>query len=309
MSNDQDLYQESKKAPTLNPNPESDSDAVDPDGIIDLTDVVSEGKDPLELEGDEPLLLDEEMLDLEQATIAEEATPEGMDVASVDAEKPEEVEDVSREDDLSALESSDFKFENEPTFDDADSEPFPEQSQEQLDDVLAGIEEAGSAFEKPEDILADLEKDEPEEPDIEQAEDFLSGYDESAENGKPSDVLAGLEEDQENEKPSDVPAEPEKDQEDEPESAAMSHDIPGFSEEKMKGLLTGIVQEAVSEVAEKVIRDTVEQTIRQSISEIAEKVMNETVDKAIRETVSETAEKVIREAIDTLKQSIASSEL
>jgi len=309
MSNDQDPYQESKKAPTLNTDPESDSDAVDSDGIIELTDVVSEGKDPLESETDEPILLEEEKLDPEQATFAADTSPEGMDVASPNAEKPEEMEDVSSEDDFSALESSDFKFENESTFDDADREPFPEQSQEQLDDVLAGIEEAGSSFEKPEDILADLEKDEPEEPVIEQAEDFFSGYDESAENEEPSDILAGLEEDQEDEKPSDVPAEPEKDQEDEPESAAMPHDILGISEEKMKGLLTGIVQEAVSEVAEKVIRETVEQTVRRSISEIAEKVMNETVDKAIRETVSETAEKVIREAIDTLKQSIASSEL
>ncbi len=289
MSNDQDLYQESKKAPTLNLDPESDSDAIDLDDIIELTDVVSEGKDPLELEVDAPLLLDEETLDPEQATFAE---------------------DVSSEDDFSALESSDFKFENEPTFDDADREPFPEQSQEHLDDVLAGIEEAGSAFEKPEDILADLERDDPEEPDIEQAEDFFSGYEESAEDEKPSDILAGLEEDQENEKPSDVQAGLEKNQDDEePESAAIPTDITGIPEEKMKELLSVVIQEAVSEVAEKILRDTVEQTIRQSIFEIAEKVMNETLDKAIRETVSETAEKVIREAIDTLKQSIASSEL
>jgi len=294
MSNDQDLYQESKKAPTLNPNPESDSDAIDSDDILELTDVVREGKDPLELKADEPLLLDEEKLDPEQATLTEDATPGGMDVVLEDTENPEDIEDASTEDDFSALESSDFKFENEPTFDDAEREPFPEQSEEHLDDVLAGIEEEVSAFEKPEDILADLERDDPEEPQLEQAEDFLSGYEEPGEDEKPPDVPTGLEKGQDDE---------------EPENAAIPHDIPGISEEKMKGLLTVVIQEAVSEMAEKIIQDTVEQTIRQSISEIAEKVMNETLDKAIRETVSETAEKVIREAIDTLKQSIASSEL
>ena len=298
MSNDQDLYQESKKAPTFNPNPESDSDAIDSDEIIELTDVVSEGKDPLDFEADTPLLLDEEKSEPEAAAFAEEVTPRGMGTASMageKAEKSEEIEDVSSEDDFSALESSDFKFETASSFEDADREPFPEQSQDHLDDVLAGLEKEVSAFEKPEDILADLERDDPEEPDIEPADDFFSGYEESTDDEKPSDILAGLDgEDKEDEKP---------------ESATVPHDIPGISEEKMKGLLTVVIRETVSEVAEKVIRDTVEQTIRQSISEIAEKVMDETVEKAIRETVSETAEKVIREAIDTLKQSIASSEL
>ena len=60
------------------------------------------------------------------------------------------------------------------------------------------------------------------------------------------------------------------------EETAATHDIPGISEEKMKELLTEVIQE--------------------------------TVDKAVRETVSEVAEKVIREAIDALKQSIASSD-
>jgi len=60
-----------------------------------------------------------------------------------------------------------------------------------------------------------------------------------------------------------------------PEETAATHDIPGISEERMKELLTEVIQE--------------------------------TVDKAVRETVSEVAEKVIQEAIDALKQSIASS--
>ena len=183
MSNDQDLFQESKKNPTVDSHPGSDPDEFGSDEIIELTDVVSEGKDPFESDPDAPLLLDEE--------------------------------------------KANFKFED------------------------------SSAFEKPEDILADLEKDElePEEPQIEQAEAFPSGYEGLDEDEKPIDVPAGLDGDDE---------------------AAVTHDIPGISEEKMKELLTEVIQE--------------------------------TVDKAVRETVSEVAEKVIREAIDTLKQSIASSD-
>lgn len=170
MSNDQDLFQEGKKDPTVDSHPGSDPDEFGSDEIIELTDVVREGKDPFESDTDAPLLLDEE--------------------------------------------KADFKFED------------------------------SSAFEKPEDILADLEKDElePEEPQIEQTEAFPSGYE-------------GLDEDDE---------------------AAVTHDIPGISEERMKELLTEVIQE--------------------------------TVDKAVRETVSDVTEKVIQEAIDTLKQSIASSD-
>ncbi len=290
MSNDQDLYQEGKKAPTADPNPESGSD-----DIIELTDVVSEGKDPLDFEVDAPLLLDEEKPEPEQAEFGEAAIPEGMETPSVTEAKPEEAEDVSSQDDFSALESSDFKFENTSTFDDADREPFPEQSQEHLDDVLAGLEKEVSAFEKPEDILADLERDDPEDHQIEQSDDFFSDYDASAEDEDPSDMPPILD--------------GEENEGEEPGISAVSQDIPGISEEKMKELLTEVVQETFAETAEKVIRDSVEQTIRQAISEIAERVMDETVEKAVRETVSETAEKVIREAIDTLKKSIASTEL
>jgi hypothetical protein len=260
-----------------------------------LTDVVREGKDPVEIEADAPLLLDEEKPEPETAEFVEELPPEGMGVASGTMETSEELEDIPPHDDFSALESSDFKFENTTTFDDAEREPFPEQSQEHLDDVLAGLEKEVSAFEKPEDILADLEKDDPEEPQTAQAEDFFSGYETSAEDEKPSVMPPILETDEK--------------EDEEPEPAAVPQDIPGISEEKMKGLLTEILQETFAETAEKVIRDSVEQTIRQSISEIAENVMGETVEKAVRDTVSETAEKVIREAIDTLKQSIASTEL
>jgi len=181
MSNDQDLFQEGKKDPTVDSNSGSGPDEFGSDEIIELTDVVSEGKDPFESDTDAPLLFDEV--------------------------------------------KSDFKFED------------------------------SSAFEKPEDILADLEKDEYK------AEEFHSVYEGPDEDEKPIDIPADLDGD---------------DEADEKPGSGITHDIPGISEEKMKELLTEVIQE--------------------------------TVDKAVRETVSEVAEKVIREAIDALKQSIASSD-
>ncbi len=260
MSNDQDLSQEAKKAPTVDLNPLSDPNKPGSDEIIELTDVVSEGKDPLQSDADATLLLNEEKSDHDQIDFTEALTAEGLEPPSFAAEKTEEIKEAFPENDFSPLESSDFKFETATAFEAADADPFPAQSEEDLDDVLAGLEKDASAFEKPEDILADLEKDEPE------AEEFPSGYEEPDEDEKPD------------EKPIDVPAGLDgSDKTDEkPEEAVVTHDIPGISEEKMKELLTEVIQE--------------------------------TVDKAVRETVSEVAEKVIREAIDVLKQSIASSE-
>ncbi len=254
MSNDQDHSQEGQKDPTVDSIPGSDPDELGSDEIIELTDVVGEGKDPLGSDADAPRLLDEEEPDYDPIKHPEDITAEGLEPLSFSAEKTEsaEMEEAFPGDDFSAMESSDFKFESSSAFEAADTEPFPEQSQENLDDVLAGLEKDASAFEKPENILADLEKDEPdaEEHQIEQAEEFSSGYEEPDEGEKPMDVLA--------------------------DPAVATHDIPGISEEKMRELLTEIIQE--------------------------------TVDKAVRETVSEVAEKVIQEAIDALKQSIASSE-
>ncbi len=281
MSNDQDLSLEGKKAPTVASNPESDPIEPGSDEIIELTDVVGEVKDPLESILDAPLLLDEEEPDHDPIKLPEDMTAEGLGPPSFATEKTDpaveasatlaesaKMEEAFPGDDFSPLESSDFEFEDSSAFEAADAEPLPVQPQENLDDVLAGFEKDASAFEKPEDILADLGKDEleaeepQEEPQIEQAEEFPSGYEESDEDEKPVDALAPLDgEDMADEKP---------------EAVSGTHDIPGISEERMKELLTEVIQE--------------------------------TVDKAVRETVSEVAEKVIREAIDTLKQSIASSE-
>ena len=267
MSNDQDLSQEGKKAPTVDSHPESDTNEPGSDEIIELTDVVDEGKDPFESDLDAALLLDEEEPDHDPIKLPEDITVEGLEPPSFAAEKTDpavvasdtpdsaEMKEAFPGDDFSPLESSDFKFEDSSAFEAADAEPFPAQSQENLDDVLAGLEKEASAFEKPEDILADLEKDE-------------------LEDEKPIDVPAG---------PaviaSDTLAEWTLDGNDKadkkPEETAATRDIPGISEERMKELLTEVIQE--------------------------------TVDKAVRETVSEVAEKVIQEAIDALKQSIASS--
>jgi hypothetical protein len=264
MSNDHDLYQEGIKSPKINSDPESNFDSPSSDEIIELTDVVSEGRDPLESDAGEPLLLDEEKPDHHPAELTDDVAFEGMDPLSEVSEKTEKMNDPISEDPFSALESSDFKFENSTAFEAVDTEAFPEPSHENLDDVLAGLQTEASALEKPEDILADLEKDEPEdqEPSMEQPDELLSGYESLDEPEKPEDVPAGLEE---------------KDKDDEaPVEIAVNNEIPGISEEKMKALLTEVIQE--------------------------------TVDRAVRETVSEVAEKVIREAIESLKQSIASSE-
>ena len=52
MSNDQDLFQENKKAPSFASNLQSGSDTEDPDEIIELTDVIREGKDLRESDDD-----------------------------------------------------------------------------------------------------------------------------------------------------------------------------------------------------------------------------------------------------------------
>ena len=264
MSNEQDLSQEGKKIPEIDLNSEPDSHATGSDEIIELTDVVREGTDPMQPDTDAPLLLDEEKPDLPQDEPAESVSAGGTNFLSSWPEKSEEIEGAPPENDFSTLESSDFKFENNSAFETTPAEPFPEQSEERLDDVLADLEEEVSSFEKPEDILASLEKDEPEDPGtpFEQPDEFLPDYEESVEDEKPVDALAALDgEDRVDETP---------------DAISRTLDIPGISEEKMKELLTEVIQE--------------------------------TVDKAVRETVSEVTEKVIREAIDTLKQSIASSE-
>ena len=287
MSNDQDISQEGKKAPTVDSNPGSDPRELGSDEIIELTDVVGEGNDPLESDADAPLLLDEEEPDHDPIRLPEDITAEGLEPPSFAEEKTDPVvvssailaesagmKEAFPGDDFSAMESSDFKFENSSPFEAADTEPFPEKSQENLDNVLAGLEKDASVFEKPEDILADLEKNEPdaEEHQIEQAEEFSSGYEEPDEDEKPIDVPAGLDG---NDKAHPAVVATLAESAEKPGSAA-TYNIPGISEEKMKELLTEVIQE--------------------------------TVDKAVRETVSEVAEKVIQEAIDALKQSIASSD-
>lgn len=264
MSNEQDLYQEGKKSSKINSDPESDSHAIGSDEIIELTDVVSDGRDPLESDVAAPLLLDEEKPDDHRAELTDDVAFGGLDPLSEVSEKTEEIKDPVSEDPFSDLESSDFKFENSPAFEADDTETFSEPSHDRLDDFLAGLETEASVLEKPEDILADLKKDEPvvQETPMEPLDEFQSSYESLEGTEKPVDVLACLEgKDKDNEEPVGI---------------ANNNDIPGISEEKMKELLTEVVQE--------------------------------TVDRAVRETVSEVAEKVIREAIESLKQSIASSE-
>jgi histone H3/H4 len=334
MGDDQDLFEESKKSLTVEPNSETESD-----DILELTDVVREGKDPLQLDADAPLLLDEEKPDPHQEDVTQDAATE--DLFSEMSKKPDiesGIDEPASENDLSPLESSDFKFEDTTPLDvDAEeAEPFPEQSQTQLEDVLAGIEQQ-TEFEKPEDILAELEKETPESetPELEQAEDFPSGYEEPDESEKPLDV--------------DTPFVEKEAEIEETEEVAATHEVPGMSAEEMKTVLTEIthealepavretvsevtekiipetvekaVQETVGEIAERTIQETVERAVqdtvsevaekvvRETVSEVAEKIIRETVDKAVRETVSDVAERVIGEAIDALKESIASSEL
>ena len=220
MSNDQDLLQEEKKAPSLASNLQSGSDTEEPDEIIELTDVIREGNDPRE-----------------------------------------------SDDDYSSVESSDFEFDDTLAFEAPDTEQFSEPPQKHIDDVLAGLEKEVTDLESPEDILADLENDKFEsEASITESDGALI-----LDDGQPED--------------------------EEPGETTVDYDFQGFSEERMKGLLTEIIQ------------DTVDKSVRNTVSEVTEKVLRETVDRAVRETVSEVAEKVIEEAIDTLKNSIASSEL
>jgi len=256
MSNDQDSYQEGKKIPMVDPKPESGLQELGSDDIIELTDVVSESKDSFESDADAPLLLDEEKPDASEPQSTEDVSDWDMDSPSAVSEPPEEEKEVLPENDFSAMESSDFKFEDTSAFEAVDTEPLPEQSRENLDHVLAGLENEAAAFEKPEDILAELEKDDSD------AEALLSGYDEPGEDEKPSDMLTDMDEDEK--------------EDEKPDEAVPAPEFPGISEEKMKALLTEVVQE--------------------------------TVDRAVRETVAEVAEKVILEAIDALKKSIASSE-
>lgn len=264
MSNDKDLYPEGEKTPDTQQDPESHSQAPGSDEIIELTDVVEEGTDPLESEASDPPLLDQEAPDHHRTEPAHDAASGGIDPLPGVSEKTEEIKDPVSKEPFSALESSDFKFENSPSFGATDTEASPEPSNERLDDVLADMETDASGFDEPEDILADLEKDEPEvqKTPVEQQDEFLSGREEPDETQKPEDVLAFLEgKDAARETPEEITETPE---------------IPGISEDRMKILLTEVIQE--------------------------------TVERAVRETVSDVAEKVIREAIETLKESIAISE-
>jgi hypothetical protein len=246
MSNDQDLYQEGIKSPEINSDPESDFDSLGSDEIIELTDVVNEEKDPLESDVGELLLLDEEKPDHHPAEPTDDVTFEDMDP-------------------LSGLESSDFKFENSTAFGGVDTEALPEPSHERLDDVLADLQTEASALEKPEDILADLEKDEPEdqETSMEQPDEFLSGHESPDEAEKPEDVPA-------------FPEEKHKDYE-KPEELADPHDIPGISEEKMKALLTEVIQE------------TVDKAVRETVSEVAEKVIREAIE-GLKQSIASSEE-------------------
>ncbi len=281
MSNDQDQHQEKKSDPSRDWNQGSDTQASE--DIIELTDVVREGKPPQGSDMEEPILLDDEKVDFKEIPFTEANAPETIDSPSPLSEAPGEETTSPEEDEFSPLESSDFKFDSAPTFEAPDTEPLREPSQQQLDDVLAGIEKEAADLEKPEDILAEFDKDrlEPEAPsveaeqafqydDVEPSQSFASGEDEVDET-----VLA----------------------DEEPEVASATQDMQGISEEKMKALMTEVIQ------------GTVLETVRETVSEATEKVLHETVDRAVRETVSEVAEKVILEAMDALKKSIASSEL
>ncbi len=265
MNNDQDLYQEGIKTPKINSDLESNFDSLGSDGIIELTDVVSEGRDPLESDAGEPLLLDEEKPDPHPVELTDDVAFEGMDPLSEVSEKTEGMNDPISEDPFSALESSDFKFENSTAFGTVDTEAFPEPSHERLDDVLADLQTEASALEKPEDILADLEKDEPEdqETSMEQPDEFLSGYESPDEAEKPKDVPT-------------FPEEKHKDYE-KPEELADTHDIPGISEEKIKALLTEIIQE------------TVDRAIRETVSEVAEKVIREAIE-GLKQSIASSEE-------------------
>ena len=259
MSNDQDLTQEDKKNPTADSNPASDPNEPGSDEILELTDVVSEGKDSLESDADTPLLLNEEDPDQELMRLPEDVATEDLATPSFAAEKTEEPEEAFAGDDFTPPESSDFEFEDSSAFEASDTEPFTEQSEEALDDVLAGLEEDVS-FEKPEDILEDLESDEleTEEPQVEQTEQFPSDDEEPDEEEKPMDVPTGLNgNDDDHEKPESV----------------ATHDISGISEEKLKELLTEVIQE------------TVDKAVRETVSEVAEKVIQEAID-ALKQSIA-----------------------
>ena len=238
MNANQDLFNDIEKVVPAHTDQGSNPDAPAMDEIIDLIDVVQEAEMAPDPGDGETLYLGPEEPDDFLVKVTGDDIPEEPTPQSVAEKEPD---DPPEEDAFSALESPDFQFENSPAFEEDDAKPFSEPPHEDLDDVLAGLEKEGTEAESPEDILANFEE-------MDEAE-------------KPDDVPAGLEE---------------KDEIDEkPEERAESLCIPGISEEKMKEILTEVIQD--------------------------------TVDKAIRETVSEVAEKVILEAIEGLKQSIESS--
>ncbi len=256
MNANQDLFNDIEKVVPVRANRDVAPDTPSMGDIIELTDVIQEGETTTE-PSDAPMFLDSEEPDDFPVKTTENATPAETTVQSLPVEEVDDFPEMDSEDAFSALESSDFEFETAPEFEEDDAKPFSEPLPEDLDHVLAGIEKEETETERHEDLPAGIE----EETGAERAEDILAGFIEIDEDEKPHDVLTCLEgKEAKDEKPTD---------------SAVNHDIPGISEEKMKELLTGIIQE--------------------------------TVNKAIRETVSEAAEKVIREAIASLKQSIESS--
>ena len=211
------------------------------DDILELTDVVLEGEMASQSSEDSVFLAPEELDDI-LIKVGENGMPVEKPIESAPEEELEELPEADPEDTPSALESSDFQFEDSQPPEEDHTDLFPETPQENWDDVLSGLEEKGTEAEKPEENLP-------------------AGLEKAAEIERPDDVLARLGGQNETDE--------------KPEESSVSHDIPGISEEKLKEMLTEIIQE--------------------------------TVDKAIRETFSEVAEKVIREAIEGLKEIIDSS--
>ncbi len=250
MNANQDLFNDIEKVVPVNANRDVAPDTPsmdDIDDIIELTDVIQEGKTTTE-PSDAPMLLDSEKPDDLPVKITENTAPAETTAQSSPVEELDDFPEIDSEDAFSALESSDFQFESEPELEEDDEKPFPEPHHEDLDDVLAGLEEEGTNAEKPENILTEIEEDVISD---ESAEDILAGLTEMDETETPHDVLACLEG---------------KDGKDEiPVDSTVNHDIPGISEEKIKELLTGIIQE------------TVNKAIRETVSEVAEKVIREAI--------------------------------
>ena len=117
MSNDQDLPKNEKKAPSLASNLQSGSDTEEPDEIIELTDVIREGKDLRESDDDDSSVESsdfkfDDALGFEAPDTEQFSEPPRKHIDDVLADLEEEVSGLEKPEDMLAhLENDKFKAE------------------------------------------------------------------------------------------------------------------------------------------------------------------------------------------------------